>query len=375
MKKIVYLIIILISLIILSCTNKEKEISKKLFSITDVMNREVFIPESPKRIVIGDHYWETFIVGGNDVFDNVVGWSATTWVKWRNSIYEEFSQAVPRLKELEDVGLTFNQTFDIEKFLSLNPDLLVLPVYQYEPLDDGIKEAIGVAGIPIVLIDFSTGTKDLHNKSIDILGQIFNKKKRAEEVNIIYNNYQGVIESRLSKLKEEKPTVYLEKGSKGPAIFDETWGSSNWAPVITRAGGYNISEKIIKGVGNADNEFILTENPNFIFFTGSTWPSKKDAIQLGFNINKSITKKTAIRYIDEREGWDQLNAIQNKNVYAMHHGFIRSILDFIPTIYMAEKINPDLFSDLNAEEIATTFFDKYLPVDFHGSWLCSLNEE
>lgn len=375
MKKLVYLTMILSSILFISCTNKKNELASNVISITDVMDRTVIIPNNPQRIVIGDHYWETFIVGGNDVFDNVVGWSATTWVKWRNSIYEEFAQTVPRLKELQDVGLTFNQTFDIEKFLLLDPDLFILPVYQYEPLDDGIKEAINSAGIPIVLIDFSTGTKELHNKSIVILGQIFNQNDRAEEINNMYNNYLSIIETRLSKLDNIKPTVYLEKGSKGPSIFDETWGSSNWAPVITRAGGINISQKIIKGVGNADNEFLLTENPNFIFFTGSTWPSKTEAIQLGFNIDKSITRKTAMRYVVEREGWDQLQATKNKDIYVMHHGFIRSVMDFIPTIYMAEQIYPDVFSDLNAEDIATTFFNKYLPIEFHGSWLCSLYEK
>ncbi|MGL1892000.1 MAG: ABC transporter substrate-binding protein [Spirochaetaceae bacterium] len=373
MKKVLYLVIIAVSLFGFSCSSKKEVISQDMVVITDVMGREVSIPVRPERIVIGDHYWETFMVGGDDVFDNVVGWSATTWVKWRNSIYKEFAKAVPRLYELVDVGLTFNQTFDIEKFLSLDPDLLILPVYQYEPLDAGIKEAITFAGVPIVLIDFSAGTKELHNRSIDILGQIFNQNERATEINSIYNKYLGIIETRLSELTEQ-PTVYLEKGSKGPAIFDETWGSSNWAPVLTRAGGFNISQKIIKGVGNADNEFMLTENPDFIFFTGSTWPTKTEAIQLGFNINKADTKKTAMRYVDEREGWNQLNAIQNKNVYVMHHGFIRSVLDFLPSIYIAEKIHPELFTDLNAEEIAMQFFNDYLPVDFHGSWLCSLYE-
>ena len=372
MKKIIYSILIVLMLI--SCSKEEKIISEEQVIITDVMNREVMIPSHAKRIIIGDHYWETFIVGGDNVFDDIVGWSATTWVKWRNSIYLEFAKKIPRLYELEDVGLTFNQTFDIEKFLSLNPDLFILPVYQFEALDSGLKEAINNAGIPIVLIDFSTGTRILHNKSINVLGQIFNQEERAEEVNVKYNFYLDEIKSKLATLNTALPSAYLEKGSKGPAIFDETWGSSNWAPVLTRAGGVNISEKIIKGVGNADNEFILTENPDFIFFTGSTWPSKGDAIQLGFNISEEETRGTAIKYVIERDGWDQLQAIQNKNVYLMHHGFIRSVLDFIPSIYIAEKLHPNLFKDLNAKQIATEFFEDYLPVDFHGSWLCSLYE-
>jgi iron complex transport system substrate-binding protein len=373
-KKLMLWILAGICLFSFSCSNEKRESVRNGNVIIDVMGREVEIPKEPKRIVIGDHFLETFAVGGEDVFDHVVGWSATVWVKWRNSIYNEFAQAVPRLKEIKDVGLIFDNTFDIELFLYLKPDLLILPVYHYEVLEDGIKEAIEEAQIPIVLIDFSTGTQELHTKSIEVLGQIFNTPDRAKKINNIYNKYLQIIETRISNINKEFPTVYLEKASKGPAIFDETWGNSNWAPVITRAGGINISEKIIHGVGYADNEFILTEDPDYIFFTGSTWPSKDSAIQLGFTVTEEKTRQTAMRYINEREGWSQLTAVQNKHIYMMHHGFIRSIVDFIPLIFMSEKLYPEVFEDFDAEEIAKEFYKEFLPIDLTGSWLCSLYE-
>lgn len=374
MRKVTVVALIIVTLVTMSCNKNSKTEVGDQITIVDILNREVLIPKNASRIIIGDHYWEVFLVGGDNAFDNVVGWSATTWVKWRNSIYQEFVKSVPRLEELEDVGLTFNQTFDIEKFLSLNPDLFILPVYQFEALDDGLKEAIAGAGVPIVLIDFSTGTKELHNKSINILGQIYNNEAIARELNNLYNDYHRQINEIISN-KGNLYTAYLEKASKGPGIYDETWGESNWAPILDRAGADNISKKIIKGVGYADNEFILSENPDYIFFTGSTWPSKEDAVQLGFSVEKTETKRTALRYVTEREGWLELKAVQNKNIFIMHHGFIRSFLDFIPTIYIAQNLYPDDFSDLDADRIAIDFFEKYLPVDFHGSWLCSLYDE
>ena len=374
MKKHIIILLTLIVVLYSSCSKEDEAIVSNQQTIIDVTGREVNVTENPENIVIGDHYWETFIVGGNQAFDKVAGWSATTWVKWRNSIYKEFANAVPRLYELVDVGLTFNQTFDLEKFLGLNPDLLILPVYQFNALDAGIREGIEKAGIPIVLIDFSTGTRELHNRSIIILGQIFDQEERALEVNNLYNSYLDLLAERLSEVNVDEKTAYLEKASKGPGIFDETWGSSNWAPIINRAGAYNISEKIIEGVGFADNEFILSEDPDFIFFSGSTWPSKADAIQLGFSISEDETRAKAMRYVKEREGWSQLTAVHDKNIYMMHHGFIRSILDFIPSLYMAEKIYPDIFADVDAMEIASNFFEEYLPVEFNGTWLCSLYE-
>jgi len=372
MKKLLTATLLVFSLFLSSCTTEKN--NENTIKITDCLNRTVLIPKNPKRVVVGDHYLEMFAVGGENVYENIVGWSATTWVDWRNDIYLKFASSTPRLKELTDVGLTANQTFSIEVFLKLDPDLLIIPTYQYYALDSGIQNAIEKAGIPIVVIDFSTGTKELHNKSISIIGQVFNHKDRADSINKLYNKYNSLLENTLKDINTDDKTTYLEKVANGPLIYDETFGGSDWAPILDRGGANNISKKYFKSFGTADTEILLTENPEYIFLAGSTWPKKPEAVQMGFSIEKSKAISSGLNIIENRIGWKHLNAVEKKQVYLLHHGFIRSVLDFVPAIYIAQKLHPTLFTDLDATLIAEEFYDEYLPVDFSGSWLVELYE-
>ncbi len=374
------LVIAVIVLLVVFLLRKDDKVtsgsSNSRIEFTDIVSNTLSFEKHPQRIVMGDHYWELFIVGGEKVADKLVGWTAQTWVRWRNDVYETFAQVVPRLRELPDVGLSFDGSFDVEKVLEIKPDVMIFPKYQFSTLEKGSLQMLRDANIPVAVIDFSLGTIENHTNSIKILGKILDKESRANEVADLYKYYLDYLTERLSNVKsEDRKTVYLEKTSKGPQTYDETWGGTNWAPILERAGGINISKKLFTGLGYADNEFILTENPDFIIFAGSTWPSKKDALQMGFSVDVSTSRANAQKYVDERESWVELKAVKNKDFLLVHHGFIRSIMDFIPTIYFAEKFYPEELSGLNAKKVAKEFFEKYLPVDFKGSWLETLYDK
>ena len=61
---------------------------------------------------------------------NVVGFSKAVWTDWTPTSWEVYSKALPKLKELEDVGEVETGTFSVEKVLALKPDLLVVGDWQ-----------------------------------------------------------------------------------------------------------------------------------------------------------------------------------------------------------------------------------------------------
>ena len=116
-------------------------------TIKDVLGREVKVDVPAKRVVLGFYYTDYLAVGGEKALDNVVGFSKAVWTDWTPTSWEVYSKALPKLKELEDVGEVETGTFSVEKVLALKPDLLVVGDWQWQVIEDDL-EPPGKSGHP-----------------------------------------------------------------------------------------------------------------------------------------------------------------------------------------------------------------------------------
>ena len=105
-------------------------------TIKDVLGREVKVDVPAKRIMLGFYYTDYLAVGGEKALDNVVGFSKAVWTDWTPASWEVYSKALPKLKELADVGEVEVGTFSVEKVLALKPDLVVLADWQWQAIED-----------------------------------------------------------------------------------------------------------------------------------------------------------------------------------------------------------------------------------------------
>lgn len=70
-----------------------------------------------------------------------------------------------------------------------------------------------------------------------------------------------------------------------------------------------------------------------------------------------------------REGWKNLTAIQNGEVYGVDHGSLRFMGDYVYTEAIAKMIYPDLFEDIDPQAEMEHFYEKYLPeMDHTGTY-------
>jgi hypothetical protein len=93
-----------------------------------------------------------------------------------------------------------------------------------------------------------------------------------------------------------------------------------------------------------------------------------DRILIGFNVNPEETWARIKPYL-ERAGWDKLDAVKNGQVFAVDHGGLRSIYDYVYVQYIAKSLYPDLFQDIDPVKNLEEFYGEYLPVKPNGTFM------
>lgn len=340
----------------------------KPVQVTDILGRNVTVDLPAKRVVLGFYYQDYMAVGGVKVLDNVVGFSKETWSQWAPASWEQFSKAVPKLNQLEDVGEVEVGTFSIEKVLSLKPSLLVLADWQYQALGSDL-DRIEEANIPIVVLDYNAQTLEKHLKSTEIIGQLTGEEKRAKELANEYKKVVNDIQSKVKSANLPKPKVYVEFGNKGPAEYSVTFGKSMWGAMIDLVGADNIAASSVEYYGSMNPEKVLVDKPDVIVITGRETELKKNkqAMVMGFGIQKEEAT-TRLKGFEQRAGWANLPAIKNGRLYGAYHAASRTLQDMASIQFMAKAIYPELFKDLNPEQTYINFYKKYLPVVPEGTF-------
>lgn len=340
-------------------------------AINDIMGRNVEVKDKKElKFVLGFYFEEYFAVAGEKGIDNIAGWSKGYWLGRRQSTWDEFIKKYPQINSIPDVGYSAKGTLSLEKIISLEPDVVIMPMFDYKKFAPEIDK-LNELGIATIFIDFHKQTIENHNKSIEILGKLLKNEKRAKEINKFYNKQMELVQNRMKNVKH-KPRVYVEFSAKeGPATFGPTYGNLMWGALVQNCGGDNITKDAIKGSsGTVNPELIVDKDPEVIIFAGNYFDNSYDNIPLGY----SITKEQASANLDKyaaRPGWSNITAIKNKQMHALYHDLSRHIFDFAGTIYFAKVIQPELFKDIDPEKTLAEFFDKFYPVPLSGTWMIS----
>lgn len=361
----------------LSFANSQKPIEKeKKITVTDLVGREVMVRVPVRRIILqssgsGGAFYTLFALGGKGVVKNIVGLDPGLKM-YRHWIWQKFSEAVPELNNIPDIGYVYKGSFNIEKVIALTPDIVIVPRFAYERGKDLFRK-IEEAGIPVVVIDYHSETLHTHLATIMLLGTLLDKEERAWELADFYKNQVEVVYDRLKTIKKPKPKVYIECGMKGPSEYSNTYGNYMWGALIEKCGGINIAKGKIEKWGPINPEYLLNETPDVIIITGSYWPKTSRSMKLGYFANPEESRDL-LETFTKRPGWDSLTAIKQGSVYSIHHGLSRDIWDFVPIQFMAKCFYPEEFKDLEPVESLKEFHEKFLPVKYSGVWMISLKD-
>ncbi len=341
--------------------------------IVDALGRQIPLKAPAQRIVLGFNYEEYTAVAGPAGWDRVVGFAKALWSGWRPSIYARYVASIPRLADLPDVGNTEDNNFSLERVLSLRPDLVVLAEWSFKLLAEPVKQ-LETLGIPVMVIDYNAEMPERHVASTIALGKATGNTERARTLASLYTDKLADIAHRVGDVVT-RPKAYVELGQGGADTTGNTYWKTMWGRLLEFAGAENIAAGRIPGAwGPLNPEYVLAANPDAIFIAGSSWVGRPDAVLTGFDADIATTRARLAPYA-KRQGWSELAAIRNGQLFAIEHGLCRALFDYTATYFIAKQLYPGRFSDIDPVAELRRYHEQFLPVTFEGCWMARLTPE
>ncbi|RJS83764.1 hypothetical protein CW713_03555 [Methanophagales archaeon] len=266
----------------------------------------------------------------------------------------------PEFSKLPLAGYNWNEP-DFEAILAQNPDAVItyIPqaVYWAKTKAEWEEKLPSVNIITLGFVNPPTGNKwtdiDRYNDLIQStrkLGYIFDKEAEAEEFCDWYEGHFNTIKSRTDELSEDEK----------PRIFQE-WNWDYYSPHhITRerrmcdiAGGRDIAADLPYS-GNVDPEWVMEQNPDMII---GIYPFGYLDYETD-DPSEIIAKRENIL---NRPELANVAAVKNDRVYVQTFVMTNGPHTIANIAYMAKWLHPELFEDLDPEEIHQEFIDRFCP--------------
>lgn len=287
---------------------KEEEMETETYPLVleDAMGEEVTIEERPEKIV-SLMPSNTEIVFALEEGEKVVGVTD-------HDTYPE---------EVEDIDKIGGLELNVEKIISLQPDV----VLAHASASDGLDQ-IKQADIPVFVV---TDADDIETtyESIEEIGTITGAIDEAEAIIQEMKDGFKELEEQASTIKEEdRKSVFMEI-SPEPEIF--TGGNNTFVQALLDIIQADNAAETHDGWLMLDPETIVELNPDVIITTyGYYTEDAEDAVL-------------------SRQGWDSVTAIENKEVYDLHADLVNRpgprLVDGAKEL--AKIVYPEVFKDEN----------------------------
>jgi len=233
--------LLIVSMLIAACgvpseTKKDTAQSNKPIEITDVTGRTVTLKKPAERVVLqwsgaGGPFFTISALMGKDT-PKVIAGMDTSLQDYRADMWKHFTAEMPELAKIPVVGTIGDKTFNVEQVISLNPDVIFIPVDLKEQYESDAKPKLDAAGVQTIYIDYHAEKLESHQKSIEAIGKALGKEERAAEISKFYTDRVTRVLDRVSKINKPKPTVYLEVGMNGPEEFGNSFSSNySWGGI------------------------------------------------------------------------------------------------------------------------------------------------
>lgn len=382
MAYIATVFILIVSMLIAACggpgETKKDTANNKPIEITDVTGRTVTLKKPAERVVLqwsgaGGPFFTISALMGKDT-PKVIAGMDTSLQQYRADMWKHFTTEMPELAKIPEVGTVGDKNFNVEQVVALQPDVIFIPVDLKNQYESDAKQKLDEAGVQTIYIDYHAENLEKHQKSIEAIGKALGKEERAAEISKFYTDHVTKVLDRVKTINKPKPTVYLEVGMKGPEEFGNSFsGNYSWGALATLCGADVITKDIIKRSSPVNPEFVLEKNPDIIMIMGSYWPKNPTSMRLGFEANEAQSQELLKAFTTERQGWSDLKAVENKDVYSIHHGLPREVYDAAVFEYLAKTFYPEEFKEVDPEATLKEFYDKFLPYSYSGIWFMHMN--
>ncbi|MFC0612053.1 ABC transporter substrate-binding protein [Scopulibacillus daqui] len=273
-------------------------------TIKDGLGENVTIKHKPKRIV-------SIIPSNTEIaFDLGLGKQIVGV-----SDFDNYPKAA--LKKTKIGG----QKMNVEKIISLKPDLVLAHASSANSSRDGIKQ-LREAGIPVLIVNDAESFNQVY-QSIQMIGKATGTSHKADQIISDMKAKVASIKEKANKVpKDKEKKVYIEI-SPAPDIYTAGQGTF-MNEMLNLIHAKNIAADK-KGWVKLSDESIVKENPDVILAT--------------------YDQKSAVKNLLKRSGWGNVAAVKNKQVYSVNSDLVNRpgprLVDGLEQ--MAQVIYPDAF--------------------------------
>lgn len=221
---------------------------------------------------------------------------------------------------------------NIEELLKLEPEV----VFQWNYMEDEIAK-MEAAGIKVVALQYGT-LEDLETW-IRIIGKMFDKEKRAEELIAYFHDSVGEVTEKINTLSLEdyKNILIMSDNLK-------VNGSGFYEYYVGMSGAVNPAQDLSGEALNVNMEQIYQWNPDIIYIGNFTSMQPSDIVE-----NKL-----------EGQDWSVLDAVVKGQVYKIPIGGYRWDPPGVETPLMVKWLakiqHPQLFGDLDMRKEVSDFY-------------------
>lgn len=345
-------------------------------TFTDLDGQEHVFEEPVDKVIVqwtaaGGPFFTMAALFGEDFTDHMANLDAG-FQETNADMWEVFVKDVPELAELPDFGSFGDNTFNMEAAVSSDADAVLIPIgLKKTMIDGGYQDKFEAVDIPIIYIDFHAEVLEKHIQSMEIMGQMFGKEEKAQELIDFYSSHVTPVYEKVEELLKtnERPVVHMEVGYKGPEGLPDSFASDYmWGKLVYLAGGIPSGEGVVEHRGDLQPEFLLKLDPDKIIFAGLYAPQTPGSIRMGYDSTEEETRKLVDDYFAIRDGWTELSAYKNNEVYIVQQVLSRDIFDCATIEALAQDIWSEEFANLDPTATLKEFFEKFLPFSFGGNW-------
>lgn len=351
MKKgrITAIFLLLITIVCISSVSADISLSEQ--KVSDALGRELTIPAEVTGVLsTAPPTTMTLYLVAPEL---MLGWNSELTPLQEKYIPEEY-------QDIPVIGGWFGKTDgNFETFIGLSPDIIFEGrTITGDPTDiNAVEDRQSQFGsIPLVTVH-DTANISGYAKSITFIGDILNKKERADALVAYYQTALKTVSDSVSSIPEEaKVKVYYAEGPDGLATDPS---GSQHAMLIDYCGGKNVAETTVTpgyGMTPVSLEQVLSWNPDVIIASDSNFATSVFTDPL----------------------WKDIHAVQSGRVYgvplAPFSWFDRPPgTNQIPGLYwMLHNLYPEKYSSEQLKEKISEFYSSFYGVDLTASELDGL---
>lgn len=352
--------------------------SHSLFArqISDINGVQVVIPDHPQRIVLGESrmlYTLALLQPGYPAA-HIAGWPADL-AKYDPQSWRQCLARFPQLADIPQLGSGSIRELNAERVLQLKPDLVILPRLAKTGGEEArFRQVMQQAGVPVITVDLRVDL--LHNTlpSVKILGEVLNQPQRAQAFADFYQAHMQRIAQRLASRQGPRARVMLHLHLGRRDTCCTTAVNGNLGQLVAFAGGDNIAADTVKGVfGELNPEQALAAQPQVYIATGMADAQEKaKTVALGPLVSASQAQQSFQRVMAAQPLLSQLAAVREGRAGALWHNFYLSPYHVVATEWIAKMLYPQLFADIDPQQTLQQLYQRFLPLDFSGTFWSQL---